>query len=387
MSGPGNGLRIGIDAVNLRGGGGLTHLRQIMEVADPARHNFERITVWGGRKTLDSLPEGRDWLDARGHPWLDGGIAKRTLWRRRHLPRELIETSDILFAPGGLLAATSLPRVTMCRNMLPFDPVERRRYPPGYERLRLELLLREQSRSFLAADGVIFLTDYARESVLGQLKGTPRAVATIPHGVSPRFARQNRAYRSPEECNATDPFRLVYVSTVNRYKHQWTVVEAVARLRASGLPVALDLAGGGEKHSVARLNASLAEHDPGGDFVTYHGAIPFDQVHELYHAADATIFASSCENLPNILLEAMLSGAPVLSSDRGPMPEVLGEGGLYFDPENADSLVKALHALLADPAGRAARVETAITRAEALTWPRCADATFAFLNDIASGAT
>ena len=33
-----------------------------------------------------------------------------------------------------------------------------------------------------------------------------------------------------------------------------------------------------------------------------------------YHDADAFLFASSCENMPNILLEAMISGLPIISS-------------------------------------------------------------------------
>ena len=45
------------------------------------------------------------------------------------------------------------------------------------------------------------------------------------------------------------------------------------------------------------------------------------------------IFASSCESSSCVLIENMASGLPIACSNRGPMPEVLKDGGVYFDPE------------------------------------------------------
>jgi len=300
------------------------------------------------------------------------------------LPRAVAATSDLLFAPGGIIGpAAGRPRVTMCRNMLPFDPPERRRYPaPSPERLRLEVLHRLQAASFRRAEGLIFLTHYARNSVIAQI-GQPRGrVTVVPHGVAPRFATADRPQDAVGAYDFDKPFRLLYVSTVNAYKHQWTVVEAVARASNAGLPVRLDLAGGGDGASLARLQAALDQYDPDGIAVTYHGVVPFAHVHDLYHAADGFVFASSCENMPNILLEAMSAGLPILCADRGPMPEILGDGGLYFDPEDAASLTPALGTLLSDASRREALTRAARARAAKYSWERCADQTFGFLAEI-----
>jgi glycosyltransferase involved in cell wall biosynthesis len=176
------------------------------------------------------------------------------------------------------------------------------------------------------------------------------------------------------------------VSTVNAYKHQWTVVEAVAALRAAGVRVRLDLVGGAEPRAKKRLDATMAHWDPEGRFVTYHRHIPFDAVHELYHNAELFIFASSCENLPNILLEAMAAGLPIACSDKGPMPEVLGDAGLYFDPEDRSSLTATLETLLRNPKRRALLGQTARTRAEAYCWQRCTRETFGFLREVMKSA-
>ena len=50
--------------------------------------------------------------------------------------------------------------------------------------------------------------------------------------------------------------------------------------------------------------------------------------------------------MPNILLEGMAAGLPIACSSMGPMPEVLGDAGVYFNPTNVDSIYTALKELL-----------------------------------------
>ncbi len=378
-------LRIGIDASNLRNGGGLSHLIQLVGAADPVRHGFAQITVWGGRDTLNKLPQDCDWLDLRDHPWLNHGSLKRVAWRKSHLPRELSQSSNLLFAPGGLIAETDLPRVTMCRNMMPFEPRERAR-ATGFGRIRFELLKRAQVKSFVAADGVIFLTDYAQQAVLEQMPQPPKYQTVIPHGVAPRFLQPPKPQRPLSEYSKENPFRLFYASSVNVYKHQWAVVEAAAELRSAGAPIRLDLVGvESDAKSVAQLNAALHKHDPEQEFIEWPGAVPFERMHELYRKADAFIFASSCENLPNILLEAMSAGLPTLSSRSGPMPDILGPKGFYFDVDSPGALARELGRMLDNPEAREAAAVDAFARASEYSWERCADATFAALSEVAQG--
>ena len=46
---------IGIDASNLRAGGGVTHLMELLRAAQPAEHDIDHIVVWGGKPTLKAL--------------------------------------------------------------------------------------------------------------------------------------------------------------------------------------------------------------------------------------------------------------------------------------------------------------------------------------------
>ena len=95
--------------------------------------------------------------------------------------------------------------------------------------------------------------------------------------------------------------------------------------------------------------------------------------------ADLFIFASGCENMPNTLVEAMAVGLPIACSNRGPMPEVLADGGVYFDPEDADSIAEAIEQIVQSPALRLAIAQRAKVLSQQYNWKRCADETWAFV--------
>jgi glycosyltransferase involved in cell wall biosynthesis len=86
--------------------------------------------------------------------------------------------------------------------------------------------------------------------------------------------------------------------------------------------------------------------------------------------------------MPNILLEAMTAGLPIASSNRGPMTEVLGEAGIYFNPENPDDICQSIRKLLRDPILRERKAIAAFELSKAYTWDRCAQETFNFISQI-----
>jgi glycosyltransferase involved in cell wall biosynthesis len=122
--------------------------------------------------------------------------------------------------------------------------------------------------------------------------------------------------------------------------------------------------------------------DPNSEFVRYSGPVPYAELPSRYHQADLFVFASSCENMPNVLVEAMVAGLPIACSDRGPMPEVLGPDGIYFDPELPDQIADAIQALLDDPALRARAALNAQRRVAGYDWQKCTRATADFLVEI-----
>ena len=149
----------------------------------------------------------------------------------------------------------------------------------------------------------------------------------------------------------------------------------------------LDLIGPAYLPALKRLNETIARFDVDKSWVRYHGAIPFNDLHLRYARADLGLFASSCENMPNILLETMASGLPIACSNRGPMPEVLGAAGVFFDSEQPADIARALRDLIASPKLRTRLAQLSYQRAQQYSWERCATATFRFLVNVSKRET
>jgi glycosyltransferase involved in cell wall biosynthesis len=377
-------MLLAIDASNIRAGGGVTHLVELLRVAEPARHGIDRIFVWACAATLARI-EDRPWLEKRSDPELEAHLLRRILWQRWKLDKLVRAMGvDLLLAPGGSIITRFRPVVTMSRNMLPFEWREMRRF--GFSAMTVKLILLRwlQGFSFRQADGTIFLTRYAYDAVTrvtGPLKGKS---SIVPHGVDARFRLKPRRQRLLSEFSPSEPLRVVYVSTVDAFKHQWSVVEAIGRLHAEGLPIRLDLYGSARASVLPRLTRALDQVDPRRQFVHYWGEVDYKEIHTCYAAADLCVFASSCENMPNILIESMAAGLPIACSDRGPMPEMLGDAGIYFDPENSASIADAVRKFAVDPALRTEKAAASSAAALQFSWSRCARETFDFLTTISA---
>jgi glycosyltransferase involved in cell wall biosynthesis len=375
-------IRVGIDASNLEHGGSSTHLVEILANGEPGEHGIGRVVVWGPRRVLDKLPQ-RPWLDLVHVPALDGSRIARLGWQRE-LSARARAGCDVLFVPGQVYLGSFRPFVTMSRNMLPFDPAERARYRFSRGGVRLFFLRRVQLRTFRRAQGMIFLTDLARDVVVRDAGGLPGRVRVIPHGVSELFRQPPRAQRAFASYSADSPFRWLYVSAVEPYKHQPAVAQAAVALRERGLPVAVDFIGNPVvPGTVEAMRAIMARHDPEGRYLRYHGPVPYVSMKAWHSSADAALFASSCENMPNTLVEYMAAGLPIASSDRGIMPRVLGDAGVLLDPESPESIADAMERLMRDESLRASLAQRAYERAQRYSWRRCADETFAFLAEVA----
>ena len=376
-------LTVGIDASNLRRGGGVTHLIEILRAAEPDRQGISKVVVFGSASTLAQL-DSQPWLVKRALPDLDSGLLARLFWQCFKITALLHkENCSILFVPGGSFSSSFRPVVTMSRNLLPFERQEMKRYGFSMMGLKLWLLRFGQTRSLRKADGVIFLTEYAKTAVTqvsGRLKGL---VTQISHGLDARFLSPPKPQRPITEYGSTSPYQILYVSIIDQYKHQWCVVEAVAALRNKGLPLELNLVGPAYAPALKKLRQSMEKYDPEDTWIHYHGAVNYRELHHIYAQADLGIFASSCENMPNILLETMAAGLPIAASNMGPMPEVLGDAGVYFDPTKPTEIATAIEALVSSPELRSINATNSYERVQQFSWQHCAEETFSFLAQIA----
>jgi glycosyltransferase involved in cell wall biosynthesis len=192
-----------------------------------------------------------------------------------------------------------------------------------------------------------------------------------------------RVQKSILKYNELLPFRVLYVSTIWVYKHPWNVVDAIARLRNKGYPIVLEIVGNIEQETAAiKLQETIMKYDENNNYIFWHKNVNLEEVSDFYKKSDIFVFASSCENMPNILVEAMSSGLPIVCSSYPPMPEFLKESGVYFDPEDVDSLQTSLELLINNPSLRANISMNSYKASLKFTWEKCADQTFGYLAEV-----
>jgi glycosyltransferase involved in cell wall biosynthesis len=300
----------------------------------------------------------------------------RALWERISLPRLVRELgADVLFCPGGIIGA-NIPRgcksVTMFRNMIPFDSNQRRKYPLGYMRVRNWLLKWIMIRSMSKADRVICVSDFALQVIVGIAPGLMGKTTVIPHGINSQF-RSNHPRRP--EWLPTEEY-ILYVSILDVYKAQLEVVRAYALLkRHRRTNEKLVLAGPERQPYAQKVRYEIIRLGLEQD-VFLAGPVEQDQLPALYQNALINIFASECENCPNIMLEALASGRPLLSSNRPPMPEFGGDAPIYFEPSSPEDLANKLLSIIDDPVRMGELSDKAAQRSLLYDWDRAWRATW-----------
>jgi glycosyltransferase involved in cell wall biosynthesis len=339
-------LRVLINALSARLGGGQTYIVNLLKFLPP-ENSVEVFLL-----APDSLEIPADCKNVtRIHA---GGAAEnpflRAVWERAHLPRLLRQLrANVLFCPGGIIGA-KIPRefktVTMFRNMIPFADPQRSKYPLGYSRVRHWLLKRAILQSMKKADLVIFISEYARRIIEDEVGGQLKKIEVIPNGINPIF----RVSKNRNHQTAWRRFGgyILYVSSVDFYKAQVEVVQAYALLKKRRQTNEKLILVGPEFPDYGRkVREEIAKLCLQED-VLLLGMVPYEKMPELYQNAVVNIFASECETCPNILLEALAAGRPMVVSKCDPMPEFAGDAVLYFDPKSPDELAHSLAMLLED---------------------------------------
>ena len=370
------GTKIAIDASRCRSGGAYAHIYGILAELDPTKFDIYEIHLWSHKKLLDFIPN-QPWLIKHNPSFLQKNILLQIFWQSCILKYEVSKFKcNILFTLDASTFCRYKNQVVLSQDMLSYEPGVMKLFGFSKERLRILVILWIQNAAFKRAKGVIFLTNYAANVIQGYC-GTLNNKTVIPHGIGSEFKLINKVVT----FNLINPIKCLYVSNTAFYKHQWHVVKAIEILRQNGFNIELDLVGGGIGKPQKLLETQLQLSDPQRKYIKQVEFLPQFELPEYIRNADIYIFASGCENMPITLLEGMAAGMPIASSNRGPMPEVLKDGGVYFNPEDPNEIVQAIKKLLFNFDLRLQLSKNAKSQADKYTWARCSNETFSFLTN------
>lgn len=148
-----------------------------------------------------------------------------------------------------------------------------------------------------------------------------------------------------------------------------TALRAFALVQEHVPGARLTVAGSGPEAEALRLLAA----DLGiTDTVDFCGRLDRDRMAELYRSASVVLNPSRVDNMPNSILEAMASGAPVVSTDVGGVPFIVRNGvtGLLVASGDHAAMAAAVRRVLAEPELALHLREAALADVQQYTWPR-----------------
>jgi glycosyltransferase involved in cell wall biosynthesis len=225
-------------------------------------------------------------------------------------------------------------------------------------------------RRLRAAVRIITGSEFARGELIEVYRLDPSRVVSVPYGLDPRFL----AYANGEAPSKSRDVILFPGAPIGR-KNLDLVLGAMAHAQPDSPLARAELQISGARESDFGGYARQIHQLGLAGRVRWLGMIPFSDLPATFAATTVVVYPSFYEGFGFPPLEAMAVGTPVVASNRGSLPEVLGDASLTLDPGDERALAAALNAVLSQPDLRAALREKGKTRARLYTWAKCAERT------------
>ena len=373
-------MKIVINALSALRGGGQTYLINLLNEFSSLSLDCELIVITNKQNTHIFEKYKSKHIELLEPSFASKNIIFRTLWELIFLPRFLKKNKiNTYFSPGGIMV-TPIPKgclsYTALRNMLPFDEKERSRFPLfSYIRFKLWLLKRVFLLSYKLSAGVIFISNHSLDEVKKYIPNIKSKSRVVYHGINSSFLKSVTT-QDPLPKGLVENQYYLYVSILDVYKAQKEVIESWIRMNNQGNELPLVLVGPKYNEYGEQVVELIEESKQ--DNIIYLGSVAYNELPILYQNSRALIFASSCECCPNILLEKLASGKPVLCSNIMPMPEFGKNSVVYFNPYEKGSLEAGVNHL--EEVGNLEKYSNlSSSRATNFNWQKTAKSTFEFL--------
>jgi glycosyltransferase involved in cell wall biosynthesis len=307
-----------------------------------------------------------------------------TLWHRFRapLPIEMFAgVADIFHSPDF-----SLPPVAHAQTVVTIHDLAFITHPDCAVPSLRDYLLRVTPHAVRRADRIIAVSNRTADDLV-KLMGAPiEKITTIYLGVDPALKRVDDLARLTETANRYaihGPFILA-VGTIEPRKNYERLIQAFARIKGNpGAPAHLVIVG--RKGWLYDSVFETLQNSRLGDTVRILEAVPDSDLAALYSMALALVTPSLYEGFGIPPLEAMAYGLPVVVSDGGSLPEIVGNAGLVVPATDVDALADALLRVATNETLQAEMSRRSLARARQFDWSATARATLQVYRQAVSG--
>lgn len=272
-----------------------------------------------------------------------------------------VEAYHATFVPA--LYAT-IPCIFTMHDVTPFTHPEY--YPPDI-RSRLVPLIRRGIRS---AERIVCISEHCRNTTQELFGVHDDRLDVVHHGVDPSVKPVSRpkamAILAEKFPHIRNPF-ILYLGKLDARKNVIGLIEAYARLKREYSGV-VDLVLAGRRHGEGRAIDEAISRLGLQASVIELGYVDDVERSALYCGAEIFAFPSFWEGFGLPILEAMVCGTPVVTSNVSCLPEVAGDAAILVDPARAEDIAAGMYKLLTDDSLRQQLVKAGYKRAASFNW-------------------
>ncbi len=294
-------------ALGLTSGGTKTYtyqlIKNLLELNSP--HLFNLIYT--------RAPSQKEFIGAKEHYLPLSNNLFLPWWLNRQLPALLrnIPTDVVHFTKAVTPRRKSLPTVVTIYDLIPIY------FPASQKFLNRHIWPRLLAHAAKTSDAIITISSSSKHDIMNYFSIPADKITVTP------LAINTAVFHPTTQLPSRNPY-ILYVGTIEPRKNLPCLIRAFSRI-SSQIPHRLIIAGRpylGQRSLVSAINAS-----PARDRITYQNFVSPDSLPALYAKADLFVWPSVYEGWGLPPQEAMACGTPVLVSNGGSLPEVVGDAG------------------------------------------------------------
>ena len=330
-------MRVAIDARKIEDYGIGTYIRGLLgglvEIGGD-----EQYVVRAPPSARELVPSGLEHiaLEAPHYSFRELLVVSRAVERAR---------IDVFHAPHYVVPFTRCKSVVTIHDLIHLHQKQERRLAPLYARVMIGRAVRKSAR-------VLTVSHAIKQQIVREFQCDDSHVVVTPNGVDVRF-------HTPEPCRSPAQYFL-FVGNDKPHKNVDRVVEAFGIVKKAMPDMSLVLAG-------SRFQRFAAI-----DGVITPGFVTNVELASLYRNTLALVAPSIEEGFGLPALEAMTSGAAVITSHDPALEEITSSAALHVDAMSSGEIAAAMQRIATDDALRLELAARGIERARRFTWRECA---------------
>jgi glycosyltransferase involved in cell wall biosynthesis len=316
----------------------------------------------------------------RAVPAQNEHLRAQVLWPgSRHLSLSLTLPFMLLRDRVDVYHATFAPmpfhRKNTVLTMHDVSPFTHPQFYPSDIRRRLTHLL---ERGLKNANLIICVSEHCRQTTQELFKISSDRLVVIPHGVNESFypMDKNEARNLVKERLGISGPYMLYVGKLEARKNISRLLRAFHQFQQRTKSDLKLILAGRRFWDLDDIDRTIAELNIASS-IRELGYVPDQDLRPLYSGSEFFVFPSLWEGFGFPIVEAMKSGAPVITSNISCLPEIAGDAAELVDPESVDQIADAMVKLSSDPTLCSQMIQKGLEQGQKFTWESAAQKTVA----------